>query len=254
MNTTVRPLARLLIALVLTAVVSSAASQPAPSMRTVLGPVYSAAKLRAMPLLGVTLRMPLAEAEKVLAAQGVEKRYDHPHHYDNGSANDGEEVFFATGKIVTVTYFDLDGRRIVSGVSYMQDVAKNDPRSAEDWRRELTAQFGKPSRWLQWIGRDGKISDRMTFVASPALRDEEYAVNKVWSCSAGWACDRVRDGTDCRKVIDAAREPVLSLAFDAGGIHYNLDDYDLNYRSLMRTKAFRDQDVSKTYCIIPSVH
>jgi hypothetical protein len=229
--------------------------RPISVQKSVPGPLYSPAQLRERPLMGVRLGMPLDEARAVVLAQGFVQRNptatrDRWGRFDIQFMK--ENPAGGWPQYIGLAYEPGPSPRI-SSISHDRSLTKGEDRQVEAHRQAILAAYGAPSQWTQWVHEDGRIGDRIAYVASSALRDET-ARSILWSCHVDWKDQYNCHQFDCRPTMAAGREPVLEISFGWESVRYTWDDYAARYRTLARSHDFRAMRPAPRICIIPSVH
>lgn len=233
---------------------------PAPlqaeSARYIEGPLYAASELRARRILGVRLGMPLNDAKRELTTRGYVQRFNR---YPDVVDTDGESAgwvdnFFTDrfGEVVSLTYARLSGGpALVSSIRYDRPLLEEEERQIEARRAEVLAEHGVPSNWFRW-NNNGRVNDSMAYVTRASLRDGSLRQD-VWSCHVNWRC-HTGNGTNCRRILARAREPVLTVNFIYRGVSYELDDYAARYASLSRNRDFANPRYRPQRCWVAPAH
>jgi hypothetical protein len=229
--------------------------RPISASKSVPGPLYSPAQLRERPLMGVRLGMPVDEARAIVLAQGFVQR-EPTARRDRWGRFDiqfmKENPAGGWPQYIGLAYEPGPSPR-VSSISHDRPLAKGEDRKVEAHRQAILAAYGAPSEWTQWVQEDGRISDQIAYVSSPALRDETTR-SILWSCHVDWKDQYNCHQFDCRQTMAAGREPVLEISFGWESVRYTWDDYAARYQTLARSHAFRAMRPGPRICIIPRVH
>ena len=231
----------------------SAQQDPISKIERIQGPLYSASDLRSRDLLGLRLGMAFEAAQAIVVERGFSLRSNDGSKVVTPDKDQGGGLFWGIqdGDTVGIGYAKTaGGRAVVSSIEYMQHLSAEQEKEIEEHRVEIINRYGTPS-WWQRYNDDGKIRDRMVYVSSSALRDDEYSLQHIWSCHVNWACQKILNGIDCRRVLTAAREPTIEISFANQLILYRWEDNGLTYAPFAKNRAFQRLDTRGQSCPIP---
>lgn len=215
-------------------------------------PTSGVTDAREVTLRGVRLGMTRADVEDALLAEGftVSPGLGHSHSWErlvDTSTGDAQETML-------VGYAQSGDQELLSIVRYTQY-----------WRRSFfDARFGSEGARRQeiqrLIGANPQVWRRPPsayFVgngfAFAANRRQARRLSSARheACFWAWDCVSVRDGVDCRPVVDRRQGAVVKGEFvSSGQLTIEMYDYDVFAADLMRNTAFRTRNLEGLGCMV----